>query len=77
LSKEIAQTVGNKKFGLLIALLLALAVFATLGSQWRKSEALLPQTTATLSQNPAAAPSGSINPGSTITYTLAVTTTRA
>jgi hypothetical protein len=39
MSKEIAQTVGNKKFGLLIVLLAALAVLATIGSQWKASKA--------------------------------------
>lgn len=39
MSKECAQTVGNKKFGLLLVLLAALAVFATIGSQWRGAKA--------------------------------------
>jgi Domain of unknown function DUF11 len=43
LSKEIAQTVGNKKFGLLLALLLALAVFATVGSHWQSAKATVTQ----------------------------------
>lgn len=39
MSKQIAQTVGDKKIAALIALLAAFAVLATLAGQWQKSEA--------------------------------------
>jgi hypothetical protein len=69
-SKEIAQTVGGKRIAWLLAIVAAFAVMATLGTQWRSSEAVLPTTTATLSQSPAGP--ANVNPGSTITYTLTV-----
>lgn len=37
MSREIAQAIGAKKFGLLLILLTALAILATLGSQWQRS----------------------------------------
>ncbi len=67
MSKEIAQTVGGKKFGLLLVLLAALAVFATLASQFRGADAAFvasPTFTADLaSPQPA---------GTTVTFTAVV-----
>jgi hypothetical protein len=73
LSKEIAQTVGGKRIAWLIAILAAFAVMATLGTQWNKSEAVMPTTTISLAQSPAGG--GSVNPGQTITYTMTTSTT--
>lgn len=39
MSKQIAQTVGNKRVAILIAILAAFAVLATVATQWRSSEA--------------------------------------
>ncbi len=38
-NKEIAQTVGGKRFAWLVAIIAAFAVFATIGSQWRHASA--------------------------------------
>ncbi|WP_322797235.1 hypothetical protein, partial [Tepidiforma sp.] len=73
MSKELAQAVGGRKVAWLIALLAAIAVVATLGSQWRGSEAAMPTTSFTLSQNPPTP--GPVNPGDLITYTTDVDTT--
>jgi len=71
LSKEIAQTVGGKKFGLLIALLALLAVSSAVASSWRSAHATLPATTVALS--------GTTNttPGATVAYTATATFTGA
>ncbi|QFG03093.1 hypothetical protein [Tepidiforma bonchosmolovskayae] len=73
MSKELAQTVGGKRVAWLIAILAAFAVMAALGSQWRGASAQLPLTTTNVTQSPAAG--STINPGSTITYTLTATLT--
>lgn len=48
MSRENAQTVGFGKFGLMLALLAALAVIATLGSQWEQSTRDGPQDAAVI-----------------------------
>jgi hypothetical protein len=65
LSKEIAQTVGGKRIAWLLAIVAAFAVMATLGTQWRSSEAAYPAGQITIAQttvNP--------DPGATIAYTV-------
>lgn len=42
MSKEIARTVGGKKFAGLLAILALIAVFATVGSQWKASASSAP-----------------------------------
>jgi hypothetical protein len=65
LSKEIAQTIGGKRFAWLLAIIAAFAVMAAVGSQWRQSEAAI-ITGLTLTSTPA---SGTVLPGQTVIYT--------
>jgi len=75
LSKEIAQTVSGPKIAWLLAIVAAFAVIATLGTQWRGTEAALPSTTVTLAQVPATP--GSVTPGQFVAYTMVTTTSGA
>ena len=49
MSKELAQTVGGKKLGLLLVLLAAIAVLATVGSHWQSAKATVTPASYTLS----------------------------
>jgi len=63
LSKELAQTVGGKRTAWLIAILAAFAVFATVATQWRGADAIVPSTTITITDG------SSAGAGDTWTYT--------
>jgi len=55
LSKQIAQTVGDKRIAWLFAIVAAFAVLATLATQWQKSNAIADGTiVATVTQTSAA-----------------------
>lgn len=75
MSKEIAQTVSGPKIAWLLAIVAAFAVLATLGTQWNKSEAAIPDHTFTLTQTPASGATAVV--GDSITYTATLTTTTA
>ncbi|MEO8541305.1 MAG: hypothetical protein ABI577_16305, partial [bacterium] len=72
MSKEIAQTFGGKRIAWLIAIVAAFAVFATLGTQWQKSDAALLVGTPTIVQAPA---SGTVPGGSQVTFTASINVT--
>ena len=70
MSKEIAQTVGGKKVAWLIAIVAAMAVLATLGTQWRGASAVNEaDVNIVVSSAPAA---GDYIAPEVITYTIAV-----
>jgi len=69
LSKEIAQTVGGKKVAWLIAIVAAMAVLATLGTQWRGASADTTGFTTTVSGG-FAGPTAQV--GNTATYTITI-----
>ncbi len=73
MSKQIAQTVGDKKIAVLIALLAAFAVLASLATQWNGARGnVTGGDFVVTNSNPGG---GNIAPNQTVTYTVTWTIT--